>query len=252
VAVPIDWQTVELIWGPNGYPAHGTYRDYHGRTIHDLKPWNNGGGPYDHEAALGLAHEHAGQFVDYVTRRLDAYRAERGRPGLVCCALDTELIGHWWYEGPAFLTGVLKHARERQLDLVTLPAALDRFRPVERPLEASSWGKGKDLRTWDSPKVAQIAFGVRSAELRTLAAAATGGRGPALVRAARELLALQASDWAFITTHELAGDYPRQRVEGHLGELDRALASLTRAAPVPEARLRNLAPALDISPLVAP
>jgi 1,4-alpha-glucan branching enzyme len=250
VAVPIDWQTIELIWGPNGYPGDATYRDYHGRTVHDLKPWNNGGGAYDHEAAIALAKRHAHEFVEHVAARLDAYKSERGREGLVCCALDTELIGHWWYEGPAFLAEVLDRSAEQGVELVTLPAALERFEPVEgRPLEASSWGRDKDLSTWDSPKVAEFAFAARAAELRTLAAAARTGKSPALERAARELLAAQASDWAFITTFELAADYPRRRVEGHLAGLQ---AALTDSGATPEPRVRNLAPELDLSPLVAP
>jgi 1,4-alpha-glucan branching enzyme len=254
VAVPIDWQTIELIWGPNSYPGHDTYRDYHGRTIHDLKPWNNGGGPYEHEAALGLAKEHAHQFVRHVAARLDAYETERGRPGLVCCALDTELIGHWWYEGAAFLAELLSLAPASGVELVTLPQGLEGIEPVaDRQLEPSSWGREKDLSTWDSPAVAEFAFKARKAELQTLAAAAkAGSHAPALARAARDLLALQASDWAFITTYELAGDYPRQRVEGHLDDLHAALAALADSRSVPEPELRNLAPELDLSPLVAP
>ena len=39
VAVPIDWETVQLVWNDaDGYPAHPLYRDYHGRTVHDLRP----------------------------------------------------------------------------------------------------------------------------------------------------------------------------------------------------------------------
>jgi 1,4-alpha-glucan branching enzyme len=95
--------------------------------------------------------------------------------------------------------------------------------------------------------VAELAFAARRAELRTLAAAASGRlSGAALERAARELLALQSSDWAFMTSNEMAGDYPRQRVDGHLAALDAALGGSAGAA------LRNLAPELDLSPLVAP
>jgi 1,4-alpha-glucan branching enzyme len=254
VAVPIDWQTVELVWGPNGYPGHATYRNYHGRTIHDLKPWNNGGGPYDHEAALALARAQAAEFVAHVSARLDGYSEERGRPGLVCCALDTELIGHWWYEGPAFLAEVLARCAAQGVELVTLPAALDAIEPVSgRGLAPSSWGKDKDLSTWDSPKVAELAFAARSAELKTVAAAAScRGAHPALARAARELLALQSSDWAFIATHDLAADYPRKRVDEHKAHLHAALAALADSRVVPEPALRNLAPELDLSPLVAP
>ena len=251
VAVPVDWQTTELVWGASGYPSHAEYRDYHGRTLHDLKPWTNGGEPYDHARALELAREHAQDFVGRVSERLDVYARERGRAGLVCCALDTELLGHWWYEGPVWLAEVLAAAQADGLDLTTLPAGLDRVEPVKRELTASTWGSPKDLSTWDSARVAEVAFAARGAELATVAAAATARRGPALERAARELFALQSSDWAFLLTRELAADYPLERVRGHVAELRAALGALD-SAPQPDPELRSLAPELDLAPLVSP
>jgi 1,4-alpha-glucan branching enzyme len=239
VAVPVDWQTVELVWNDvSGYPANGVYRDYHRRTIHDLKPWDNAGRPYRHEQAVELAREHARDFLDRVAGRLDAH------PGLLCCALDTELLGHWWYEGLHWMRAVLAEAPARGVDLVTVSEGLERIPPVERPLAASTWGTDKDLSTWDAPDVAEIAFTARRAELRTVAAGAR--REPALERAARELLALQASDWAFMVTRDLAADYPLRRVAAH--------GAAHRAALEGEgdARLRNLAPELDLAPLLAP
>ncbi len=253
VAVPIDWELISLVWDPRGYPAHPTYRDYHGRTIHDLRPWNNGGGPYRHWEALVLARKHAKEFVARVAGRLDGYRAERGRPGLVCCALDTELLGHWWYEGIDWLQFVVDEARLQGVPLATLPDALGRIEPVERELAESTWGEQKDLSTWDSARVADICFTARRAELRTVAAAAaTRSRGPALDRAVRELLAIQASDWAFQVTHELAADYPLERVRAHSRELDAALEALKDSGSVGDGALRNLAPELEVTPLFAP
>jgi 1,4-alpha-glucan branching enzyme len=251
VAVPVDWELVRLVWdGADGYPANPAYRDYHGRTVHDLKPWNIGGEPYRRYDALKLARAHARDFVGKAIARLDAYREQRGKPGLSCFALDTELLGHWWYEGMHWLRFVVDEARLQGLALATLPDALERHEPVSRPIADSTWGKPKDLTTWDSPRVADLAFAARGAELRTVAAAAGARPGdPALERAARELLALQASDWAFQVTHELAADYPLRRVEQHGAELDAALAALTDSRPVEDRRLRNLAPTLDVSPL---
>jgi 1,4-alpha-glucan branching enzyme len=252
VAVPIDWELVRLVWDPAGYPANEGYRDYHGRTTHDLRPWDNGGRAYRHWEALVLARRHAREFVEHAARRLDAYRAERGRPGLLCCALDTELLGHWWYEGRAWLSFVIDEARLQGVPLATLPDALERIDPVERPLADSTWGRPKDLTTWDSPRVAEIAWAARRAEVRTVAAAAASReRGPALERAVRELLAVQASDWAFQVTHELAADYPVERVDGHMRELEAALAALTDSGAVQDGRVRNLAPELDLAPLFA-
>ena len=248
VAVPIDWETIRLAWDPAGYPAHPTYRNYHGRTIHDLKPWSNGGRPYRHGAALALAREHAADFVSRVVARLDDYRARRGRPGLLTCALDTELLGHWWYEGPEWLREVLAESRRRGLALVALPAGLDRVEPVTRPLAASSWGIPKDLSTWDSPAVADLVWTARRAELSTVAAAARAPSGdPKLARAARELLALQSSDWAFLTTRRLADDYPQRRVAAHAAAHADALAPGGLAEPA----VRNLAPDLDPAVLAA-
>jgi 1,4-alpha-glucan branching enzyme len=251
VAVPVDWELVRLVWdGANSYPGDPAYRDYWGRTVHDLKPWNVGGKPYRHYEALKLARAHARDFVQRAIARLDAYRAERGRPGLSCFALDTELLGHWWYEGMHWLRFVIDEARLQGLALATLPDALERHEPVSRPLVESTWGRPKDLTTWDSPRVAELAFAARGAELRTVAAAAGAPAGdPALERAARELLALQSSDWAFQVTHQVAGDYPLRRVEQHREQLADALTALADSRGVDDPKLRNLAPILDVSPL---
>jgi 1,4-alpha-glucan branching enzyme len=276
VAVPIDWATVELVWNDSeGYPVAGTYRDYHRRTVHDLKPWNNAGGPYDRDAALALAREHARDFVERAASRV-------ADGGLLCCGLDTELLGHWWYEGPAWLAAVLEEAPRQGLELVTVSEGLERAELQQADLAPSTWGHGKDLSTWDSPRVGHIAVAARRAELRTVTATAGHARPrAALERAARELLAVQASDWAFMTTRELAGDYPGERLETHSANLDAALAALRgpaepdrlseaggRATPsergaessadvisaaVPPApALRNLAPDLDLASLTSP
>ena len=68
--MPIDRQTVELVWSDGGYPASGVYRDYHHHTVHHHNPWSNDGGAYDHARALALAHEHAADFVARTRERL--------------------------------------------------------------------------------------------------------------------------------------------------------------------------------------
>jgi 1,4-alpha-glucan branching enzyme len=254
VAVPIDWEAVELVWSDErGYPSDPRYRDYHRGTVHHMRPWANDGGPYAPDRAAAAAREHARDFVAHAGARLDAYAAERERPGLLCCAFDTELLGHWWYEGLAWLGAVVDEAAGAGVELETVAAALERVEPLERELAASTWGRDKDLSTWDSPRVAELAFAARTGELRTVAAA--GGAPsdhPPLERAARELLALQASDWAFQQTLGLASGYPAERVRGHREELDAALLALADSRAVREPRLRNLAPDLALSRLTAP
>jgi predicted glycosyl hydrolase (DUF1957 family) len=74
----------------------------------------------------------------------------------------------------------------------------------------------------------------------------------ALERAARELLAMQASDWSFMVTRDLAADYPAERMRLHGAALDAALAALTDSAAASEPWLRGLAPHLDVASLTTP
>jgi 1,4-alpha-glucan branching enzyme len=271
VAVPIDWRTILRVWSDDGYPADPLYRDYHAQSVNGLRPYAIGGGPYRPQAAMDLAREHARDFIAGVSKRLERYRASRGRPGLLVFALDTELLGHWWHEGPVFLGHLVEEARAAELCLTTLPGALARHEPRERPLHGSTWGRNKDLGTWDSPAVADLAWAARRAEL-ALVRALGGGvtppgpadapaaqvretvpAGPAK-RAARELLALQASDWAFMETRGLAGPYPRSRTRDHAAALERALGQLdaVKDCPPMNAELRGLAPRLRLASLLGP
>lgn len=260
-AVPIDWLLVDRIWSDGGYPAGQAYRSSFERTIHALMPRANHGRAWQPEAAREQARADAADFLAGVRERLDGYSADRGREGLCVVALDTELLGHWWYEGPWWLEAVCEQAAGAGVELTTLSEALGRTDPVERPLRTSSWGSNKDLSTWDSPVVADFAWRTREAELRLfdlLGHDAETLRRPEALRATRELLALQSSDWAFIAKRETAGDYAHSRFAGHLAAYERACAALSqspeptgaaaRSRPGGEgiaARLQGLAPGLD-------
>jgi 1,4-alpha-glucan branching enzyme len=259
VLVPIDRATIALVWSEGGYPAHGRYRDYHRHTVHHHQPWANDGDAYDHAHALRLAREHAADFVARTHERLRRDGAGLPGGGLAVCALDTELLGHWWYEGLAWLTAVVEECARQGLPLVRLDDALERHEPVgheraghepprsvghEPPRsggreewEASTWGQGGDLSTWSDPAVADIAFATRAAELDVVRAGAHAGTA-----AVRELLALQSSDWAFMVSRGLAVPYARERFEGHRLGVERALAA---GADADASGVRNLAAYAD-------
>jgi 1,4-alpha-glucan branching enzyme len=245
----IDRATISLVWSDAGYPADGAYRDYHRHTVHHHNPWRNDGDAYDHELALARAGEHAADFVSRTRERLR--RDGDGLPGggLAVCALDTELLGHWWYEGLHWLEAVIEECASQGLELVRLDDALDRFEPApvgDGEWGASSWGAHGDLSTWSGPAVAEMAFATRAGELQTLAAAIEGRAGPA---AARELLALQASDWAFMISRGLAVPYARERFEGHRVALAQALHDGPQASVE---GLHELAVGADLALLLAP
>jgi 1,4-alpha-glucan branching enzyme len=90
-----------------------------------------------------------------------------------------------------------------------------RRRSTSTPPAPPRGGRPRGLATWSGPSVAGPAWSARNAELRVAAAGAGVSD-----RALRELLALQSSDWPFLRTRALAGDYPDERAAVHLAALD--------------------------------
>ena len=175
--VPIDRATIELVWSRGGYPSDGRYRDYHAFTQHRHRAWANDGRPYDAARGAAAAREHAADFVGRTLERVAA-------GGLCVFAVDTELFGDWWHEGPLWLEAVIGEAAARGLPIAHLDEALTRHDPAPAPaaLPVTSWGAPRDLTTWSAPPVAGLAWSARDGELRAVAG---GGRRARRARAAR-------------------------------------------------------------------
>ena len=248
VALPIDWEAISWLWDLSGYPSDPAYAVFDGKSLRGMRLWRIGGGAYDPAAAAAAARRQAKEFLAAIAARLRDYAAERGRRGLLTFAIDTELLGHWWSEGPLWLAAVLEGAAAAGVRLVTVPKALEDHEPEARPLRRASWGEDKDLSTWDSPPVADLAWAARRLELRLARAVRGGVRDGRAERAARELLAAQASDWAFLDRRGQAGDYAWQRAADH----SQALYEAIGCDRVTDPRMRSLAPDMTLAPLLEP
>ena len=247
-ALPIDWEAIGWLWSLDGYPSDPAHAQFAGKSLRGARIWKVGGGAYDPAAAAAAAERQAAEFLAAAAARLREYARGSGRRGLLVFAIDTELLGHWWSEGPIWLRAVLGGAAAAGVRTLTVPQALAEHEPLERELRASTWGEGKDFTTWDSPPVADLAWGARRLELRLLRALAAGLRGDPARRAARELLAAQASDWAFLDQRGQAGDYAFQRATDHAAAMLEAIDCGGRTDP----RMRSLAPDLSLAPLLEP
>jgi len=247
-----DLEVTYRVWSPKaGYPGHAAYRDFHTYDHPSgLKPARVTGRavqprdkrPYDPRPAAEALREHVADFVDTVVARLRDLADRDGRPGLVVAAYDTELFGHWWHEGPAWLEAVLRALPEAGVRVTTLGGALDAGHlgdPIELP--ASSWGSGKDWRVWDGEQVADLvaAGAALQDDLLDLVAGHRAGpaRDAALDQAVREALLALSSDWAFMVTKDSAADYARRRAGWHADAYGE-LAALLRAGAVDKATTR--------------
>ena len=157
-------------------------------------------------------------------------------------AFDTELFGHWWYEGPMWLERLLRALPEAGIRVGTLSDALANGfvgAPVELP--PSSWGSGKDWQVWAGEKVADLVrlnTEVVDTALSTVdKALAQTGTAPTRDLVAdqilRETLLTVSSDWPFMVSKDSAADYARYRAHLHAHatrEIAGALASGRRDA----------------------
>lgn len=231
--VPIDRPLIDAVWHTSGYPSHRDYRSSHARSYQGHALWANSHEPYDPQVGAAQARAHADDWA----RRCAAALAD-GVPRVV--AFDTELFGHWWHEGPVFLEAAVDALGAHGVELLgvdDLIAATDLATAPAPP--ASTWGAGRDLRTWSAPKVSAIAWELRRAELDLLTRDA-GRRGTVAESALRDLLALQSSDWAFMVSDDRAAEYGWARFAEHRRATTVPPGALPSSAP----RLRHLAPDL--------
>jgi 1,4-alpha-glucan branching enzyme len=250
IAFGRDLQVSYRVWSPkSGYPGHAAYRDFHTYdhrtglkparvTGHNVAPADKA--RYDPQRADAAVDTHVADFVELVRRRLSAESERIGRPAHVIAAFDTELFGHWWYEGPAWLARVLRALPDAGVRLGTLSDAIAAGfvgDPVELP--PSSWGSGKDWQVWAGEKVADLvqlnaevvdtALAVVDKAL-TQTASLDGPipRDRVADQILRETLLTVSSDWPFMVSKDSAADYARYRAHLHAHatrEIAAALAS---------------------------
>ncbi len=234
VAFGRDLQVSYRVWSPrSGYPGHAAYRDFH---THDhltgLKPARVTGrnidadakAPYDPQRADRAVDAHVADFVDLVRSRLISESERIGRPAHVVAAFDTELFGHWWYEGPVWLERLLRALPEAGIRVGTLRDAKENGflgDPVELP--PSSWGSGKDWQVWAGEQVAdlvQLNAEVVDTALSTVDKAlaqtdTVAMRDPVADQILRETLLTVSSDWPFMVSKDSAAGYARYRAHLH-------------------------------------
>jgi 1,4-alpha-glucan branching enzyme len=254
------------VWSrETGYPGHPDYREYHrdiglepgapevlgdflppgvaaaptGLKYHRVTGSGARKAPYDPAAALARARHDAATFV--ACRRQDlAALAPMDRPPILVAPYDAELFGHWWYEGPEFLAGVIAETDAApDLEAVTLGGHLAEWGTAGgiRPA-ASSWGEHGYNGAWLRPETGWVwvelhrAAGAMAALLRAqdMAGAADSLTARALRQAARSLLLAQSSDWTFHLGRSGAGPYAERRLRDALARFGYLTAAVRTGA----------------------
>ena len=282
-----DPDSAQEVWSrESGYPGHPFYREYHrdlgleaepGHLADFLPPGvkvaptgikyfrvTGGDGPkdlYEPAVALQQAVRDASRFV---SRRLQLLsRVPIGScPPVITAAYDAELLGHWWYEGPAFLAALSREIDASSgLAAITLGAYLKRYGTAGdcRPAP-SSWGERGYNAAWLRPETGWVHLWLHQASVELGELIGDLGQGAPtnkdlggrlLRQAARSLLLAQSSDWTFHMGRGGGADYSETRLRDQIARFS-FLTDALRKGVVPRDRLAtleqmdNLFPDLDL------
>ncbi len=237
-----DRKTSEQVWsGDIGYPGDPNYLDFSKKHHNSgLRYWKVTGqnvdigakGQYAPDSVDARLFAQSAHFVHLVKQTLGEHLAKTGKPGVVCSPFDTELFGHWWFEGPGFLQKVLEQlSRDPDIILSNCAEIIDHTSGHQIiALPEGSWGEGGSHYVWLNQKVAWTWNDIYSLEKRFLAAIEEYRKAnrsafltEILDQAARELLLLESSDWQFLITTESAADYSTTRFNSHSQRLTHLL-----------------------------
>jgi 1,4-alpha-glucan branching enzyme len=245
-----DPESTLRVWSRHqGYPGDGGYLEFHKiRWPGGLKFWRvtgadvdlGGKEPYDPNIARARAHKHARDYAALLSAIDRSVRPAGGE--VIATPFDTELFGHWWFEGVDFIGDLYRGLGG--MESVRPTTASDHLdgrtdgRTDGRRIELAegSWGANGDFSKWMNPETQWTWDRLWALEERfwnTVSRslpASPSPRLPVFAQAARELLLAQSSDWQFIISTGAAGDYASKRFTGHCDALEALLDAIASGA----------------------
>ena len=237
-----DPKTALVVWsGEHGYPGDGNYLDFHKKHFPGGNRYWRVTGPkvdlgdkeiYEPDIVPERLKENATHFVGLVKETLKEYRDNFGEPGIITAPYDTELFGHWWFEGPTFIYNVLKElAADPEVQLTTLSEYYKEHPPKKAvSIPEGSWGEGgfhwiwfNDWTRWTWKQIYEV-----EEKMVELSAKYADTDDPGLKKLlnqmGRELLLMESSDWQFLISTWAARDYAEMRFSEHYNDFKKLLS----------------------------
>jgi len=220
------------VWSADwGYPGDFDYREFHKKDgVSGLQYWRVTGARldlaykdyYHPDWAAHKVQEHAKHYGWLVEELLDEFYQKNKRYGIIAAAYDTELFGHWWFEGVTWVKEVLRRlSRSETVEMTTASDFIEAHPPEDvLALNEGSWGQAGNHFTWLNADTEWMWPIITSAaqKMETLVCRypeASGTLREVLNQAARELLLLESSDWPFLVTTGQAREYAENRFGEH-------------------------------------
>ncbi len=243
-----DSESTLPVWSAReGYPGNPNYREFHRDLGWDLsidslkKIGINENRPlgiklfkitskntslenkeqYDPQAAQKSIEKDAENYLKDRKKQLIKLEKSMKIEPLLIAPFDAELFGHWWFEGPQFISQLFIKSKKEDIKLVTLKEALEKKPQIQlcNP-SPSSWGQGGFHNYWLNESNAWIVNEWSKAGREMINICSKGLKEESnikiLKQAARELLLTQSSDWSFILKAGTTTGLAKERINLHL------------------------------------
>jgi len=233
------------VWsGEVGYPGQSDYLDFHKKHLGSmLRYWRVTDNKADMmyktlyepswtQDKIDLQSNH---FIHHVENTLNFFSNNTGKFGTLCTPFDTELFGHWWFEGPEFIKAVIKGLHNSPyVNTSTASEQIYRVKPCEvMSIPEGSWGENNNHDVWSNEDNKWTWEAEYNDELRLhnlLKKYPVNSLNPMgrriVTQTIRELLLVQSSDWQFLIHTQSAKDYAEQRFTNHHSDFNK-LCELT-------------------------
>ena len=204
---------------------------------------------YDPVLAFNKVNENSDHYTTLIYHLLNDYKKANGKEGLVMVSFDTELYGHWWFEGIEFIKQVIKKFNQYlpEVERMTAGEYVTKYPPKEAiQIPESSWGQGGHFYVWQNHLTEWMWPIIHSCEKRMCAIVDAHAEIPedkllhrALNQLARENLLLQSSDWPFLITTWQAKDYATDRFNEHVDRFS-LIADMIESGNIDDAKLKEI------------
>lgn len=178
---------------------------------------------YDPGKVDDVIKNHAENYIYNLKKRVKKLLRYTDRPPVIVCPYDSQVFGHWWFEGISWLEEVIKElASDPELELIYPDDYLKAYPESEKiSLSFSSCGNGGYSGDWlngSNDWIYRHIYSItdKMTELANRFSEEGGLKRRALNLAAREVLLAQASDWPFIMKSGIAAPFAARQVTEHV------------------------------------
>jgi 1,4-alpha-glucan branching enzyme len=172
---------------------------------------------------------HAYHFIKSIESLINKYQHATEKQAILCLPFDTELFGHWWFEGPRFLNAVIRGIYHSPFISLEKCSTIinDNHQSDIASLPEGSWGEHGNHDVWINPQTKWTWEKIYDAECTFSQLMDTYHKDNRskiqerlLLQAMRELMLMQSSDWQFLITNASAKDYAEMRFSNHYSDFN--------------------------------